>query len=144
MGSKFYIGHLLDAAKLTKRDLALIKATAGDFGGGRARHFGFAGVGIINLMACLTSPSAKGKPLWTITKNFGPVDQLLLRCLFPSSTAPSSGGPRRRKFNRRRFREALVAIMEDEEPTWQMRVSMRMRTTAVQILELLDESSRPT
>ena len=29
VGSKFYVGHLLDAAKLTKRDLALIKAAAG-------------------------------------------------------------------------------------------------------------------
>ena len=29
VGSKFYIGHLLDAAKLTKRDLALLKAAAG-------------------------------------------------------------------------------------------------------------------
>jgi hypothetical protein len=29
VGSKFYIGHLLDAAKLTKRDLALIKAASG-------------------------------------------------------------------------------------------------------------------
>ena len=26
LGPKFYIGHLLDAARLTKRDLALIKA----------------------------------------------------------------------------------------------------------------------
>lgn len=29
VGSKFYVGHLLDAAKLTKRDLALIKAADG-------------------------------------------------------------------------------------------------------------------
>ena len=29
VGSKFYVGHLLDAAKLTKRDLALVKAASG-------------------------------------------------------------------------------------------------------------------
>lgn len=29
VGEQFYLGHLLDAAKLTKRDLALIKAAAG-------------------------------------------------------------------------------------------------------------------
>ena len=28
VGSKFYIGHLLDAARLTKRDLALVKAAS--------------------------------------------------------------------------------------------------------------------
>ena len=29
VGSQFYVGHLLDAAKLTKRDQALIKAACG-------------------------------------------------------------------------------------------------------------------
>lgn len=29
VGSKFYVGHLLDAARLTKRDLALVKAASG-------------------------------------------------------------------------------------------------------------------
>ena len=87
VGSKFYIGHLLDAAKLTKRDLALVKAASG----GTLDDEDLVIAALMDLAEQLEGqpgcPIGKGEP--TLGRRFG------------------RGG--------RRFRDALMAILEDEE-----------------------------
>ncbi|CAL1141583.1 unnamed protein product [Cladocopium goreaui] len=123
VGSKFYIGHLLDAAKLTKRDLALIKAASG----GSLEEEDAVTTSLMDLSEQLEGqagcPIGKGEP--TLDQE----DKYLVQKATSSSmasplqsaTQSSSGGPggrrgnRRRFFGRRRFRDALLAILEDEE-----------------------------
>ena len=120
VGSKFYIGHLLDAAKLTKRDLALIKAAAG----GSLEHKEPVTLALLDLAEQLEGlphfPIGKGEALldnedkYLVQKGDG------ASMTSPSpviTSSPNPGPPRRRRFlNRKRFREALVAIMEGEDP----------------------------
>jgi len=123
VGSKFYIGHLLDAAKLTKRDLALIKAASG----GSLEEEDAVTTSLMDLSEQLEGqagcPIGKGEP--TLDQE----DKYLVQKATSSSmssplqsaTQSSSGGPggrrgnRRRFFGRRRFRDALMAILEDED-----------------------------
>ena len=117
VGSKFYIGHLLDAAKLTKRDLALLKAAAG----GTLEDEEAVTVALLEL-----ADQLEGLPHCTIGKGETTLDNedkfLVQKATGGGGTTPSSletaktssYRPKRRFFNRRRVREALVAILEDD------------------------------
>ena len=123
VGSKFYIGHLLDAAKLTKRDLALLKAAAG----GTLEEEDAVIVALLEL-----ADQLEGLPHCAIGKGETTLDnedRFLVQkggggdpVNYPSKADNTSSAfarfhrAKKRGFNRRRAREALVAIMEDEEP----------------------------
>ena len=121
VGSKFYVGHLLDAAKLTKRDLALIKAAAG----GSLEHEEPVTLALLDLAEQLEGlphfPIGRGEALLDnedkyLVQKGGGASPSTLSSNPAMSPPPTSGGPRRRRFlNRKRFREALVAIMEGDD-----------------------------
>ena len=122
VGAKFYIGHLLDAARFTKRDLALIKAASG----GSLEDEDAVTTSMIDLSDQLEGqpgcPIGRGEPL------LDQEDKYLVQKHSTSSTASTAtpgandGGRgyqhRRnfRRFPRRKVRDALMAILEDEEP----------------------------
>ena len=122
VGSKFYIGHLLDAAKLTKRDLALIKAAAG----GSLEHEEPVTLALLDLAEQLEGlphfPIGKGEAMLDnedkyLVQKGGGVTSSSSGPVVPAGSPSTTGPPRKRRFlNRRRFREALVAIMEGEDP----------------------------
>ena len=119
VGSKFYIGHLLDAAKLTKHDLALIKAGAG----GSLKHEEPVTLALVDLAEQLEGlphfPIGKGEALLDNEDKYLVQKGVGASTASPAvpPTAPNAGPPRRRRFlNRKRFREALVAIMEGDDP----------------------------
>ncbi|CAL1140460.1 unnamed protein product [Cladocopium goreaui] len=101
VGSQFYVGHLMDAAKLTKRDQALIKAACG----GTLEDENLVTNAIIDLADQLEGihgcPIGRGEP--TLDHE----DKYLVQ----------KAGVRRKKrfFGRRRFRDTLMAILEDDE-----------------------------
>ena len=123
VGTKFYIGHLLDAARFTKRDLALIKAASGGVLDDEAA--------VTNSMIDLADqlegqsgcPIGKGEP--TLDQE----DKYLVQKATTSgtsSTASTSAGSyagqrnsfRRkpfRRFPRRKVRDALMAILEEDD-----------------------------
>eukprot|EP00438_Fugacium_kawagutii_P007070 Skav227763 [mRNA] locus=scaffold1653:278465:286339:- [translate_table: standard] len=120
VGSKFYVGHLLDAAKLTKRDLALIKAAAG----GTLEEEDAVTNALLDLSEQLEGlpgcPIGRGEP--TLDQE----DKYLVQKLGPqaATTSPTTtpplfkrSAPRGRRFfgGRRRVRDALLAILEDED-----------------------------
>ena len=119
VGTKFYIGHLLDAARFTKRDLALIKAASG----GTLEDEASVTNSMIDLADQLEGqsgcPIGKGEP--TLDQE----DKYLVQkaSSATSSTAPSSDGGYRgnfrkkpyRKFPRRKIRDTLMAILEEED-----------------------------
>eukprot|EP00435_Cladocopium_sp_Y103_P046235 s919_g13.t1 len=120
VGSQFYVGHLLDAAKLTKRDQALIKAACG----GTLEDEDLVTNAIIDLADQLEGlpgcPIGRGEPTLDQEDRYLVQKAGVATTLSPStstSTAPSSVGTRRRKkfFGRRRFRDALMAILEDDD-----------------------------
>jgi len=122
VGAKFYIGHLLDAARFTKRDLALIKAASG----GSLEDEDAVTTSMIDLSDQLEGqpgcPIGRGEPL------LDQEDKYLVQKHSTSSTASTAtpggndggrGYQRRRNFRRfprRKVRDALMAILEDEEP----------------------------
>ena len=122
VGTKFYIGHLLDAARFTKRDLALIKAASG----GSLDDEGAVTNAMIDLADQLEGQAGcvigKGEP--TLDQE----DKYLVQKASSSggsTTAVSSDqgsgyrGFKRRPFKRfpkRKVRDALMAILEEEDP----------------------------
>lgn len=122
VGTKFYIGHLLDAARFTKRDLALIKAASG----GSLDDEGAVTNAMIDLADQLEGqagcPIGKGEP--TLDQE----DKYLVQKANSSggsTTAAASDqgsgyrGFKRRPFKRfpkRKVRDALMAILEEEDP----------------------------
>lgn len=120
VGEQFYLGHLLDAAKLTKRDLALIKAAAG----GALEDETAVTFAMLELADQLEG--VQGFPIGRGEPQIDHEDKYLVQkassntsTSAPSSPAFPSG--RRAKgrgkgFHRRRLRDALVAILEDDEP----------------------------
>ena len=126
VGSCFYVGHLLDSCKLTRKDLALLKAACGGDVEDETK--------VISAMLELAEqfegaphcPIGRGEP------QLDNEDQYLVQKpgASTSSTPPTSASehvPRRRpfprgrgggnfgRFRRGRIRDALVAILEDEE-----------------------------
>ena len=112
VGSQFYVGHLMDAAKLTKRDQALIKAACG----GALEDEDLVTNAIIDLADQLEGipgcPIGRGEP--TLDQE----DKYLVQkagvasttSLSSASTTSGGGGPRRRRkkfFGRRKFRDAI-------------------------------------
>ena len=118
VGSKFYVGHLLDAAKLTKRDLALIKAATG----GTLEDEDKVTTALLEL-----ADQLEGAPGCYIGKGETTLDQedkYLVQKPTSSSSASSSSTAStatgyRRRFRSgyrggRRLRDTLMAILEDE------------------------------
>ncbi|CAK9117104.1 unnamed protein product [Durusdinium trenchii] len=125
VGSCFYVGHLLDSAKLTRKDLALLKAACGGDVEDETK--------VISAMLELAEqfegaphcPIGRGEP------QLDNEDQYLIQKpgTSSSSTPPTSASehtPRRRpfsrgrgggfgRFRRGRIRDALVAILEEED-----------------------------
>ena len=125
VGSCFYVGHLLDSCKLTRKDLALLKAACGGDVEDETK--------VISAMLELAEqfegaphcPIGRGEP------QSDNEDQYLVQKpgTPTSSTTPTSASdhtPRRRpfprgrggafgRFRRGRIRDALVAILEDED-----------------------------
>ena len=112
VGSQFYVGHLMDAAKLTKRDQALIKAACG----GALEDEDLVTNAIIDLADQLEGipgcPIGRGEP--TLDQE----DKYLVQkagvasttSLSSASTTSGGGGPHRRRkkfFGRRKFRDAI-------------------------------------
>ena len=121
VGAKFYIGHVLDAARFTKRDLALIKSASG----GSLEDEDAVTTSMIDLAEQLEGqpgcPIGRGEPLLDHEDKYLVQKQ---RSSSASTTATSGveGGQRfqRRKgfrrFPRRKVRDALMAILEEEDP----------------------------
>ena len=119
VGSKFYVGHLLDAAKLTKRDLALIKASTG----GTLEDEDKVTTALLEL-----ADQLEGAPGCYIGKGETTLDQedkyLVQKPTSSSTTTPSSSASSTASGYRRRFRggfrggrklrDTLMAILEDE------------------------------
>ena len=126
VGSCFYVGHLLDSAKLTRKDLGLLKAACGGDVEDETK--------VISAMLELAEqfegaphcPIGRGEP------QLDNEDQYLIQKpgTSSSSTPPTSASehtPRRRpfsrgrggggfgRFRRGRIRDALVAILEEED-----------------------------
>ena len=123
VGTKFYIGHLLDAARFTKRDLALIKAASGGVLDDEAA--------VTNSMIDLADqlegqsgcPIGKGEP--TLDQE----DKYLVQKATTSGTSSTAStsvdsyaGQRNsfrrkpfRRFPRRKVRDALMAILEEDD-----------------------------
>eukprot|EP00438_Fugacium_kawagutii_P019634 Skav232807 [mRNA] locus=scaffold614:489248:497143:- [translate_table: standard] len=121
VGSKFYIGHILDAAKLTKRDQALLKAAAG----GTLEDEEKVVVALLELADQLEGQA--GFPIGRGEATLDNEDKFLVQkagggsssastTTSPSSASSTTSFRRKRPFfNRRRVREALVAILEGED-----------------------------
>lgn len=119
VGSKFYVGHLLDAAKLTKRDLALVKAASG----GTLEDEDMVIAALMDL-----AEELEGQPGCPIGRGEPTLDQedkyLVQKASTSSLTTISSPGQevrggqrragRRRVFSRKKFRDALMAILDDD------------------------------
>ena len=123
VGAKFYIGHLLDAARFTKRDLALIKAASG----GSLDDEDAVTTSMIDLADQLEGqagcPIGRGEPM------LDHEDKYLVQKPTTSSTSSTAssngeaGGMARpfarkrnfRRFPKRKVRDALMAIMEDDD-----------------------------
>eukprot|EP00435_Cladocopium_sp_Y103_P008686 s1575_g2.t1 len=132
VGSKFYVGHLLDAAKLTKRDLALVKAASG----GTLDDEDLVIASLMDLAEQLEGMS--GCPIGRGEPTLDQEDKYLVQKAGAGATGlfgnPSGqgqehraggagrrSGGRRRFYPRRKFRDALMAILEDddqEEELW--------------------------
>eukprot|EP00438_Fugacium_kawagutii_P018223 Skav218338 [mRNA] locus=scaffold755:524268:527747:- [translate_table: standard] len=123
VGSKFYIGHILDAAKLTKRDLALLKAAAG----GTLEDEDTVVVALLELADQLEGqtgfPIGRGEATldnedkFLVQKAGGGSSASTTSSSNPSSASSTSTLRRKRPFfDRRRVREALVAILEGDDP----------------------------
>ena len=124
VGTKFYIGHLLDAARFTKRDLALIKAASG----GSLDDEAAVTNSMIDLADQLEGQS--GCPIGRGEPTLDQEDKYLVQkanSSGSSSTASTSaessgafrGGYRKkgfRRYPRRKVREALMAILEEDDP----------------------------
>lgn len=119
VGEQFYLGHLLDAAKLTKRDLALIKAAAG----GALEDETAVTFAMLELADQLEGvqgfPIGRGEPQIDHEDKYL-VQKATSAANTSSSPASTAFAPRRSKgrgrgFPRRRLRDALVAILEDDE-----------------------------
>ena len=119
VGSKFYVGHLLDAAKLTKRDLALIKASAG----GTLEDEDKVTTALLELAEQLEGAAGCyiGKGETTLDQE----DKYLVQkpssatVTSSSSSASTATGYRRRfrggfRGNGRKLRDTLMAILEDD------------------------------
>ena len=120
VGEQFYLGHLLDAAKLTKRDLALIKAAAG----GALEDETAVTFAMLELADQLEGvqgfPIGRGEPQIDHEDKYL-VQKATAAAHTSSSPMSTAFAPRRSKgrgrgFPRRRLRDALVAILEDDEP----------------------------
>ena len=124
VGSCFYVGHLLDSSKLTRKDFALLKAACGGDIEDETK--------VISAMLELAE-QVEGAPYCPIGRGEPQLDNedqyLVQKPGATSSTSTSASDPpsvnRRRPFprarggrfatsGRRRFRDALVAILEDE------------------------------
>ena len=122
VGSQFYVGHLIDAAKLTKRDQALLKAACG----GTLDDEDAVATSLIDLADQLEGvpgcPIGRGEP--TLDQE----DRYLVQkpgstTSLTASTATSGDkqqqsyrrNPRRKFFGRKKFRDALMAILEDDD-----------------------------
>eukprot|EP00435_Cladocopium_sp_Y103_P019180 s3351_g4.t1 len=147
VGSKFYIGHLLDAAKLTKRDLALLKAAAG----GSLEEEEAVTLALLEL-----ADQLEGLPHCHIGKGETTLDNedkfLVQKAGGASSTSATSGSTgyakeqgntpyksRRRPFNRKRFRDALISILEDNDQENNVHPEMVMQELE-ELAEAGDES----
>lgn len=119
VGSKFYIGHLLDAARLTKRDLALVKAASQ----GTLEDEDLVTTSLMDLAEQLEGqpgcPIGRGEPTLDHEDKYlvqKATTSSSMTSPLQSSTASPGGRKNRRKFfGRRRFRDALMAILEDED-----------------------------
>ena len=122
VGEQFYLGHLLDAAKLTKRDLALIKAAAG----GALEDETAVTFAMLEMADQLEG--IQGYPIGRGEPQIDHEDKYLVQKAASGTSSTSTGStptsspfvPRRgrgrgRGFPRRRLRDALVAILEDDE-----------------------------
>ena len=123
VGAKFYIGHLLDAARFTKRDLALIKAASG----GSLDDEDAVTTSMIDLADQLEGqagcPIGRGEPM------LDHEDKYLVQKPTTSSTSSTAssngeaGGMARpfarkrnfRRFPKRKVSDALMAIMEEDD-----------------------------
>ena len=121
VGSQFYVGHLLDAAKLTKRDHALVKAACG----GTVEDEDLVTNALIDLADQLEGlpgcAIGKGEPTmdqedkYLVQKGGVALSSTMSSSSSTASSAPSGGKRRKKFFGRRRFRDALMAILEDDD-----------------------------
>ena len=119
VGEQFYLGHLLDAAKLTKRDLALIKAAAG----GALEDETAVTFAMLELADQLEG--VQGFPIGRGEPQIDHEDKYLVQKASSTASTSATSSPmafqsrrpkgRGRGFQRRRLRDALVAILEDDE-----------------------------
>ena len=120
VGSCFYVGHLLDSAKLTRKDLALLKAACGVNLEDEAKVV----VSLLELSEQLEGqphcPIGRGEP------QLDNEDKYLVQKHTSSSSSTTASSPdkpshrrfqrgRGGRFSRRRFRDALVAILEEDD-----------------------------
>ena len=119
VGSKFYIGHLLDAARLTKRDLALVKAASQ----GTLEDEDLMTTSLMDLAEQLEGqpgcPIGRGEPTLDQEDRYlvqkATTSSNMTSPLQSSTATPGMRKNRRKFFGRRRFRDALMAILEDED-----------------------------
>ena len=119
VGSKFYIGHLLDAARLTKRDLALVKAASQ----GTLEDEDLVTTSLMDLAEQLEGqpgcPIGRGEPTLDQEDKYlvqkATTSSSITSPLQSSTATPGVRKNRRKFFGRRRFRDALMAILEDED-----------------------------
>ena len=122
VGSCFYVGHLLDSAKLTRKDLALLKAACG----GDVEDENKVISALLELAeqfeGAAQCPIGRGEP------QLDNEDQYLIQkpgsCSSTPTTSSEPSAARRRffprgrgggRFPRRRFRDALMAIVEEDD-----------------------------
>ena len=123
VGSQFYVGHLIDAAKLTKRDQALLKAACG----GTLDDEDAVTTSLIDLADQLEGlpgcPIGRGEPTLDHEDRYLVQKPGANPTSLTASSATSQGEknhayrrPNRRKFyGRKKFRDALMAILEDDD-----------------------------
>ena len=118
----FYVGHFLDSAKLTRKDFALLKALCGGNLDDEARIL----TALLELAEHFEGlphcPIGRGEPQLDNEDKY--LVQKPGQSISTSSSTPSidRSNPSRKfhrgrggRFSRRRFRDALVAILEDED-----------------------------